>query len=252
MDGPRTGLWKGLRIDTSVAELKREFLPPDLDFQIEIQATNRRQSRGEKFVDYLHDMQKLFQSMTKPISDQRKFEIVWRNMRYDYKNALTGSGIKSISRLKKYGRIIDENNWNMFQKSNESRLKVHQVNEISTTNSSKYKLNSGNGNNSRASSQSKPKKNLESEKTKQRDEPSESRKGQNNVDPIEGSSKGTLKALSERYVRPPIGTCYNCRKHGHHYGDCLEKRKKFCRLCGFSDVITPECPFCQKNEQSSA
>lgn len=74
-------------------------------------------------------MQKLFQSMTKPISDQRKFEIVWRNMRYDYKNALTGSRIKTTSRLKKYGRIIDENNWNMFQKSNEIRLKVQQVNE---------------------------------------------------------------------------------------------------------------------------
>lgn len=67
--------------------------------------------------------------MTKPISDQRKFEIVWRNMRYDYKNALTGSRIKTTSRLKKYGRIIDENNWNMFQKSNEIRLKVQQVNE---------------------------------------------------------------------------------------------------------------------------
>ncbi|XP_062707678.1 eukaryotic translation initiation factor 3 subunit A-like [Aedes albopictus] len=68
------------------SELKREFLPPDLDFQLEIQATNRRQARGEKFVDYLHDILKRFQSMTRPISERRKFEIIWRNMRFDYKN----------------------------------------------------------------------------------------------------------------------------------------------------------------------
>lgn len=101
-------------------------------------------------------------------------------------------------------------------------------------------------------SQSKPKKNMESEKSKQQEEPNEEIKRQSYVDPIEGSSKGTLKAQSERYIRPPIGTCYNCRKNGHHYGDYSEKRKKFCRLCGFWDVITPECPFCQKYEQSSA
>lgn len=239
--------WSGLK-----RKLKCEFLPPDLDFQIEIQATNRRQARGEKFVDYLHDMQKLFQSMTKPISDQRKFEIGWRNMRYDYKNALTGAGIRSLSRLKKYGRIIDENNWNMFQKSSESRSKVQLVNEMTASSSSKLKQIPGNGQNSRSFSQSKPKQSSEGEKIKQRVEQNEGKAGKSKEDPMEGSSKGTLRALSERYVRPPIGTCYNCRKHGHHYGDCSEKRKKFCRLCGFLDVITPECPFCQKNEQSSA
>lgn len=242
--------WSGLK-----RELKREFLPPDLDFQIEIQATGRRQARGERFVDYMHDMQKLFQSMTKPISERRKFEIIWRNMRFDYKNALTGAGVKSLSKLKKYGRIVDENNWNMFQKPSESsnRPKTHQLNEISATNNSKFKPTSSQGDNTRTFFKSKPKSKTDNENRKQEDQKRDKEeKTDKKEDAMEGSSKGTLKALAERYVRPPIGTCYNCRKHGHHYGDCSEKRQKFCRLCGFLDVITPECPFCQKNEQNSA
>ncbi|XP_055623057.1 trichohyalin-like [Toxorhynchites rutilus septentrionalis] len=104
-------------------ELKREFLPPDLNFQIEIQATNRRQARGEKFVDYFHDMIKLIQSMTRPMSERRKFEVIWRNMRFDYKNAMIGAGIRSLPKLKKYGRMVDENYWNIYQKPTENQYR---------------------------------------------------------------------------------------------------------------------------------
>lgn len=122
------------------SELKQEFLAPDLDFQLEIQATNRRQARGEKFVDYLHDMLKIFQSMTRPLPEKRRFELIWRNMRFNYKNAMIGTGIKSISKLKRYGRIVDENNWSIFQKTVESTNNEacsSQLNEISTDNKPK-------------------------------------------------------------------------------------------------------------------
>lgn len=236
-------------------ELKREFLPPDLDFQIEVQATSRRQARGEKFVDYLHGMQKLFQSMTRTISDRRKFEIIWRNMRFDYKNAMTGAGIKSLAELKKYGRIIDENNWNMFQKPPDvsNRPRISQVNEIFSNNSNKSTNGSANNTfNTKVYTKSKPKDEIRDnykgaeEKTGEREEKKE--RVQNTM---EGSAKGTLQSLAAQYKRPPIGTCYNCSKMGHHYGECPEDRRKFCRLCGFSDVYTSHCPCCQKNEQNS-
>ncbi|XP_053686377.1 meiosis-specific nuclear structural protein 1-like [Sabethes cyaneus] len=59
-----------------------------IEFLKEIQTTNRLQTRNEKFADYFSDMNKLFQSMTRPISDRRKFKTIWRNMRFDYKNAM--------------------------------------------------------------------------------------------------------------------------------------------------------------------
>lgn len=226
------------------SELKREFLPPDLDFQLEIQATNRRQARGEKFVDYLHDMQKIFQSMTRSISEKRKFEIIWRNMRFDYKNAMTGACIKSLPKLKRYGRIVDENNWSIFQKpfENSSKPRSNQLNEISTpskTNNTQQKTK--NNKQIEASKQQKQKVEEEQQKTHE---------GQ--VEPMEGSTKGTLKMLVEQYKRPPIGTCYNCRKQGHYYFECEEPRHTFCRICGFPDVLTKTCPRCPKNLESSA
>lgn len=237
-------------------ELKREFLPPDLDFQLEVQATERRQARGEKFTDYLHDIMKIFHSMTRPISERRKFDIIWRNLRFEYKNAMTGAGVRSLSKLKKYGRIIDENNWTMFHKSHDymARGRNTQVSEVSATDSSKSKAPFQNPNSaSRVFTRSKS-KNEPTEKIKPLSETKTSgeRKEEKSADPVEGSSKGTLIAMAENYRRPPIGVCYNCRLSGHHYADCPKPKGKFCRICGFGDVITPTCPVCQKNEAFSA
>ncbi|XP_062700163.1 myosin-2 heavy chain-like [Aedes albopictus] len=237
-------------------ELKREFLPPDLDFQLEVQATERRQARGEKFTDYLHDMMKIFHSMTRPISDRRKFDIIWRNLRFDYKNAMTGAGVRSLSKLKKYGRIIDENFWSMFHKShdNMTRGRNAQVNEVSASDPSKSKAFPQNSSTAtRVFTRSKP-RNEPTEKTKPLSETKNvgEKKGEKPADPMEGSSKGTLIAMAENYRRPPFGVCYNCRLSGHHYADCPKPKGKFCRICGFADVITPACPVCQKNEADSA
>lgn len=240
-------------------ELKREFLPPDIDFQLEIQATNRRQIRGEKFSDYFHEIQKLFQSMTKQLSEKRKFNIIWRNMRHDYKNALTGADIKSLSKLRKYGRRIDEN-FSFIQKQSEqtNRSRNNQVSEMTSDQNRNQKSAGSSGNNTRTFTnnkynQTKPKGSGEEkgdQKGKAGNEKGKREEGK--VEPMEGSAKSTMQALVNKYQRPPIGTCYNCRKHGHHYVECSEPRRKFCRLCGFSDVFTSNCPFCQKNAEGSA
>lgn len=239
-------------------ELKREFLPPDIDFQLEIQATNRRQNRGEKFSDYFHDIQKLFNSMTKQLSKKRKFNIIWRNMRHDYKNALTGAGVKSLSHLRKYGRRIDEN-FSFIHKQTEStsRTRNYQVNEVNAEQGRNQKSSGNSGNNSKVFTNSKynltKQKATGEEKEEQKSKAGneKGRKEEGKIEPMEGSAKGTMQTLVNKYQRPPIGTCYNCRKHGHHYVECSEPRRKFCRLCGFADVFTSSCPFCQKNTEGS-
>lgn len=254
VDNGDFGNWSELK-----KELKREFLPPDIDFQLEIQATNRRQVRGEKFADYFHEIQKLFQSMTKQLSDKRKFNIIWRNMRHDYKNALTGAGIKSLSKLRTYGRRIDEN-FSFVQKQSEftNRSRNNQVSEITSDQNKNPKNSGSSGNNSRIFTNSKfnpAKPNASGEQKgdqKGKAGNDKGKKEEGKTEPMEGSVKGTMQALVNKYQRPSIGTCYNCRKHGHHYVECPELRRKFCRLCGFSDVYTSACPFCQKNTEGSA
>ncbi|EAT32628.1 AAEL015180-PA, partial [Aedes aegypti] len=101
----------------------------------------------------------------------------------------------------------NENNWNMFQKPSESsnRPKTHQLNEISASNNSKSKPTFSQPENTRTFFKSKPKSKTDNEHSKQEEQKNE--KGERNErkeNPIEGSSKGTLKALAEKYVRPPI------------------------------------------------
>lgn len=235
--------WSQLKSD-----LKREFLPPDLDFQLEIQATNRRQARGEKFIDYFHDMLKIFQSMTRPISERRRFEIIWRNMRFDYKNAMTGADIKSLSKLKRFGRVVDENNWANFQRSveNPPRSKTNQVNEITNSKADKNSQNSSKSDKSK-NEQGSMKNKSNTDKGSRGKERKDTE-----IEPMEGSATNTLQKLVDQYKRPAIGVCYNCRKQGHHYGECSLDRHKFCRVCGFPDVLTKTCPYCAKNAESSA
>lgn len=244
--------WKSLE-----KKLKREFLPPDIDYQLEMQASSRKQARGEKFVDFYHDIQKTFQSMESQLSSKRKFQIVWRNMRHEYKNALTGAKIdKNLAKLKEYGRLVDENNWYLFQRpiENPGRRKSNQIEEIATYQKQYNKQPTPNMNKTRIfqNSNLNPRyqnnnKNVPNETKKLNTEERE----QKIDEPMEGSSSGTLQNLVRNYKRPAIGTCYNCRKSGHHFGECPEQRQKFCKRCGFSNVQTHLCPFCTKNETES-
>lgn len=237
-------------------ELKREFLPPDIDFQLEVQATNRRQLRGEKFSDFFHEIQKIFHSMTKQLSEKRKFKIIWRNMRHDYKNALTGAGIKSLSKLRRYGRKVDEN-FSFLQKQPEAmnRQRSSQVSEI-TSNPTKSKTGSS-GNNTRVftNSRNQPKQKDSGEGKRDQKEIDRKEQGmreERSTPSVEKPTTDKTLAVPTRYQRPPIGTCYNCRNHGHHYSECSEKRGMFCRVCGFPDVFTSACPACPKNPEGSA
>lgn len=43
--------------------------------------------------------------------------------------------------------------------------------------------------------------------------------------------------------------CFNCNELGHKFRQCEQKLKKFCFKCGRANVMTPNCPSCQKNGQ---
>lgn len=78
-----------------VTELKLEFQPPDMDFYYEQQAAQRRQKRSERFQDYFNAVMEIFQYMAVAPSEQRMFDIIFRNLKSDYKNVLVVKGIRS-------------------------------------------------------------------------------------------------------------------------------------------------------------
>jgi len=41
--------------------------------------------------------------------------------------------------------------------------------------------------------------------------------------------------------------CWNCRKEGHRYQDCVSERRIFCYGCGTANTYKPNCSKCSKN-----
>uniref|UniRef100_A0A8D8D7T4 (northern house mosquito) hypothetical protein n=2 Tax=Culex pipiens TaxID=7175 RepID=A0A8D8D7T4_CULPI len=85
------GSWRRL-----VEELKAEFLPVDVDYVYERQASNRKQGAREKFQDFYLDMVRIFRNMSSPWDDKRKFEVLFRNTREECQIAMLAANISDI------------------------------------------------------------------------------------------------------------------------------------------------------------
>jgi len=48
--------------------------------------------------------------------------------------------------------------------------------------------------------------------------------------------------------RSIVVKCWNCRKDGHKFTDCVESRNIFCYGCGAENVFKPHCKTCNKSE----
>lgn len=228
-----------------VNELKKEFLSPDHDHTCESTAVERRQQSREKFQDFFFDIQKIFNSMTKPISEKKKFEIVNRNLRADYRGHVAAAQIDNLADLKTFGRKLDATFWYKYQSRNQDEQSSRnrgQVNEIKSN--PKVKLGNERDHSikdrSEARSLYKAGKDKEDRKSDRGGPPAEETNGRN------GESDG-LKVLLDKYVPPKPGRCYNCRLLGHHHSECDRPKHKFCLKCGFHNVETKLCPFCAKN-----
>lgn len=224
-------------------ELKREFLSPDHDHTSEIRAIARKQGPRETFQDYFIELQKIFNSLTKPMTERRKFEIVFRNMRADYKGHVVSSEIDNLADLKKFGRRLDATYWYKYHTSNNdsnTRGKPAQVNEINTGTKPKSKAKSDDKQKSRTFHNSALDR-------RGSDEEGESRPRKSKSPLRFNEQKEGLQILVEKYKPLKDGHCFNCRLQGHHARDCDRPKHKYCQKCGFMNVDTSSCPWCAKN-----
>lgn len=252
-----------------VVELKLEYQPPDMDYHYEQQAAARRQKRGEKFQDYYYAVKDIFEQMASPPTDQRKFEIIFRNLRSDYKNSLLVKGVRTLRMLKVWGRKLDSANWFLYRKQEgEQGSKSAQVHEITTESPAREQRpprnnwkesgfksrqswrnpNSGGYQGPRNDPRGFRKPSPESSKSDQQTKPKQM---QSNEDPKEGSSKELLQKRVDAYRIPERTVCYNCRGNYHHSSACLKAKEVFCVACGFQGFLKPDCPFCGKNGKRS-
>lgn len=252
-----------------VTELKMEFQPPDMDFNYEQQAAQRRQRRSEKFQDYYKAIMAIFQQMSIPPSEQRMFDIIFRNMRYDYKSALLVKGIRTLKLLKAWGKKLDSVNSNLYRKdSDQYQPRSAQIHEVSRYQQQQGSRPSGGdwGNrpqtsrpewrNSQPQNQGfrgPPKESGGQPKPQQErsERPSNRQNPQTQPSAQEGGSRGTLEARVAAYRVPDKTVCFNCRGNYHHFTACLKEKEIFCTNCGFHDFTAERCPVCAKNARKS-
>lgn len=210
-----------------VQELKREFLSPDHDHTFETRAISRKQGPRESFQEFFLELQKLFNSLTKPLTESKKFEIVFRNLRSDYKGHAVSAEIDNLVDLKKFGRKLDATYWFKHQpqiasNDTKSRGKPSQVNEI----------------------HSKTKSNVVNRSSNASQHDSDSAAADSDV-------PTGMKILLAHYKPPKDGCCFNCRLDGHHARFCDRPRHKYCQNCGFHNVDTASCPYCKTQRNCS-
>ncbi|KAH8241737.1 hypothetical protein KR032_007397, partial [Drosophila birchii] len=58
----------------------------------------------------------------------------------------------------------------------------------------------------------------------------------------ESAKEGDIEAFSL--------LCWNCRKEGHRYQDCVAERRVFCYGCGAANTYKTSCNKCSKNSRS--
>ncbi|XP_055612388.1 uncharacterized protein LOC129758792 [Uranotaenia lowii] len=239
--------WKQL-----VREMKNEFLSPDHDHVSEMRAIARKQGPKEKFQNYLIEMQKIFNGFTKSISEKRKFQMIFRNMRADYRGYAIASKIDNLADLKTFGRQLDATFWYKFQTTEENPRVRSQVNEIRTGTKPKTRDGIETPNQKSryfyGSSKSEPWK--ETQKKKQQYQVS----GKSTLDQSRKKNPAPdgLEILLSNYSPLPEGRCYNCRLPGHHFKECSKPVHVFCQNCGFMNFETNNCPYCEKNLRPTA
>lgn len=225
-------------------ELKREFLSPDHDHTCEIRAISRKQGSREKFHDYFLELQKIFNSLTKPKSEREKFDIVFRNMRADYKGHVVASEIDNLADLKKFGRRLDATYWYKYQPAaseSPSHRKPSQVNEVQTGAKSKIKPQNR--------KEQYYSRSFYRSRSRGSDEEKQSAVVHNNAFLRSTDQPKGLQALLETYQPPKAGYCFNCRLKGHSARECNAPKHRYCYRCGFHNVDTDSCPYCEKNSQ---
>lgn len=226
--------------------MKKEFLSSDHDHVAEIRAGARKQGAKEKFHDYFFEMQNFFNSLTEPFSEAKKFEIVFRNMRSDYKGYAVARNINNLADLKNFGRKLDATFWYKYHNAEDPSLRTRaNVNELRTGTKPKEPFNSEMRYQKTRNFYRSQNVNVSDEENPLRHQHTAKEKRERNIkSAFEGND-----VLLATYILPKEGMCFNCRLPGHQAKKCRRPKHQYCTKCGFHNVDTKNCPYCAKNEQ---
>lgn len=195
--------------DEFETQIRFRFGNPNQDQGNRQKIVERKQQKGETFIAFTTEIERLNKLLTKPLSSRRKFEIIWENMRPHYRSKLACFSVNSLEELIQMNYRIDAND-----------PSLHPLGP-------KYAIN-----------------NIDdevddSDNTAGRDINMVERSYNNASRAKERISRVEYDENRREKTRLPL--CWNCRQHGHFWRSCKERKTIFCYICGNPGTTSATC-----------
>lgn len=108
-------------------EIRFRYGNPNRDRGIRAQIRELKQRKGETFVAYVTEVEKLNQCLQRPFSSRTIFELIWENMRPHYRSRLSVMDIYDLEHLIRVNHKIDANDPNFYRPLNNVRTEIHNI-----------------------------------------------------------------------------------------------------------------------------
>lgn len=193
--------------------IRYRFGNPNQDQGIRLKIQERKQQRGETFSAFVSEMERLNKMLSKPLSNRRKFEVVWDNMRHYYRSRIATIDVRNLDHLIRLNHNIDAADSNLqFSSEIRNQRNIHHVDcELSNYESDEHEE-------------------VDVIETKVDRRTPRSYRNPTGNEPQNPVSQKTV--------------CWNCRKQGHNWRDCKETKAVFCYGCGNLGRTIRSCPKC--------
>lgn len=199
-------------------EIRFRYGNPNRDRGIKAQIRELKQRKGETFIAYVTEVEKLNQCLQRPFSSSTLFELIWENMRPHYRSRLSIMDIYDLEHLIRINHKIDASDPNFYRTNNTGK---NEVNHIEAEDSGEEDSDFD-------------------EAPVQTIQKSQRNNRQQAVSGTTSQRTSVGQPLDQRVSTTTL-TCWNCQKNGHTWRDCKERRIIFCYACGKLGRTTRTC-----------
>lgn len=213
-----------------VNQLKKDFLPRDIDDELWEAIKQRRQHKEERVTVYIAHMENLFSRLSRPPHEFTRVKHIRQNLLIEYYKQLALLEIETVRELKELAKKLEDSN--LYLGNNNKRTTNKDVFCYSCSSA-----DDAQGTNSFSDPSRRGARGFRG--NFQRDS-----RGPNNSQvqraPQPSRSGGQTAG-------PPKVICWNCQGANHTYFHCTDKRRLFCLSCGKANIKTNQCSCRIKN-----
>lgn len=207
--------------DSLIIQLKKDFLPPDIDEDLWDQIKSNKQRKNERVTIFIAQMENLFSRLTRPPNEFTKIKYIKQNILPEYASHLALVEVDQVSQLQDIVKKLEDVSFIKSRNSVQPN-RYKEVKEVAANNSQFSRSN------------------------KKSFQKNQSFKNKFNYDKSDNSHPSTSKVTANTKEKSIV--CWNCGEPNHVFSACLIKRKTFCYKCGSTGVKSKDCKNCSKNE----